>query len=277
MGVLVANCGEIAHMNDGDASKPLVGAAMIDKEANAHPPGMGILVSGSSIVRVSDSESLCSEFAPWWDGTDSKIGDIQVLDAAGKAVIPGLIDSHTHLLWGGDRSSEMRLRQAGMSYREIADSGGGIAKTVRSTRGLSVEDLTEIGISRANQATRTGTTVMEAKSGYGLDTQSELRLLQAIYEVDKHTNVKILPTWLGAHDFPHRRSREEYLEELVCEQIPAVAEQGVAMWADVFCEEGWYSNEETEDIGGPLLSMASPLDYMSMSSPTLGDWPWQLS
>ena len=248
MGVLVANCGEIAHMNDGDASKPLVGAAMIDKEANAHPPGMGILVSGSSIVRVSDSESLCSEFAPWWDGTDSKIGDIQVLDAAGKAVIPGLIDSHTHLLWGGDRSSEMRLRQAGMSYREIADAGGGIAKTVRSTRSLSVDELTQIGISRANRATRTGTTVMEAKSGYGLNTESELRLLQAIYEVDQHPNVKILPTWLGAHDFPHRRSREEYLEELVCEQIPAVAEQGVAMWADVFCEEGWYSNEETEVI-----------------------------
>ena len=237
MRVLVANCGEIAHMNDGNVSKPLVGAAMMDKEANVHTPGMGILLSGSSIDRVSDSESLCSEFAPWWDGSDAKIGDILVLDAAGKAVIPGLIDSHIHLLWGGDRSSEMRLRQAGMSYREIADAGGGIAKTVRSTRSLSVDELTQIGISRANRATRTGTTVMEAKSGYGLDTKSELRLLQAISEVEQHTNAKILPTWLGAHDFPHRRSREEYLDELVCEQIPAVAEQGVAMWADVFCEE----------------------------------------
>ena len=76
MGVLVANCGEIAHMNDGDASKPLVGAAMMDKEANVHPPGMGILVSGSSIDRVSDSESLCSEFAPWWDGSDAMVGSL---------------------------------------------------------------------------------------------------------------------------------------------------------------------------------------------------------
>ena len=246
--MLLANCGEIAHMNSGDASKPLVGAAMMDKEANVHPSGMGILMSESSIVRITDSETLCSEFAPWWDGSVSTMGDTRVLDAAGKAVIPGLIDSHTHLLWGGDRSSEMRLRQAGMSYREIAEAGGGIAKTVRSTRGLSVEELMGIGISRVNRATRTGTTVMEAKSGYGLDTESELRLLQAIYDIDQHINAKILPTWLGAHDFPNRRSRDEYLDELVSEQIPAVAAQGVAMWADVFCEEGWYSNEETEVI-----------------------------
>ena len=89
MGELVANCGEIAHMNDGDTSKPLVGASMMDKEANVHPSGMGILMSGSSIDRISDSESLCSEFAPWWDGSDAMIGEIRVLDAAGKAVIPG--------------------------------------------------------------------------------------------------------------------------------------------------------------------------------------------
>ena len=248
MGVLVANCGEIAHMSSGDASKPLVGAAMMDKETNVHPPGMGILMSDSSIVRIADSESLCSEFAPWWDGSDTTMGETRVLDAAGKAVIPGLIDSHTHLLWGGDRSSEMRLRQAGMSYRDIAEAGGGIAKTVRSTRGLSVDELTEIGISRVNQATRTGTTVMEAKSGYGLETESELRLLQAINDVNQYSNATILPTWLGAHDFPNRRSRDEYLGELLSEQIPAVAKQGIAMWTDVFCEEGWYSNEETEDI-----------------------------
>ena len=99
MGVLVANCGEIAHMSSGDASKPLVGAAMMDKETNVHPPGMGILMSDSSIVRIADSESLCSEFAPWWDGSDTTMGETRVLDAAGKAVIPGLIDSHTHLLW----------------------------------------------------------------------------------------------------------------------------------------------------------------------------------
>ena len=248
MGVLVVNCGEIAHMSAGIASKPLVGAAMMDKEANVHPSGMGILVSGSSIHRIADSEALCSEYAPWWDGTDDTKGRIRVLDAAGKAVIPGLVDSHTHLLWGGDRSSEMRLRQAGMTYREIAEAGGGIAKTVRTTRELTIEELTQIGIYRANQATRTGTTVMEAKSGYGLDTVSELNLLQAMNDVDQHSNVKILPTWLGAHDFPHQRSRDEYLEELLSEQIPAVAEQGVAMWADVFCEEGWYTNEETEVI-----------------------------
>jgi len=248
MGVLLANCGEIAHMSEGDISKPIVGAAMMDKEANVHPGGMGILISGSSIIRITDTESLLTEYAPWWDGSDEAMGDMSVLNVDGKAVIPGLVDCHTHLLWGGDRSSEMRLRQAGLSYKEIAEAGGGIAKTVRSTRGLSLEELTQIGISRANRATLTGTTVMEAKSGYGLDTSSELRLLEAIRDVDEHSNAKILPTWLGAHDFPQERSRKKYLEDLVSEQMPAVAKQGIARWADVFCEQGWYSNEETESI-----------------------------
>ena len=248
MGVLLVNCGEIAHMGLGKAFEPLVGEAMMNKADNVHMPGMGILMSESSVVRIDDSESLHSEYAPWWDGSDDTMGEMSVLDAAGKAVIPGLVDSHTHLLWGGDRSSEMRLRQAGMTYRQIAETGGGIAKTVRSTRGLSVQDLMELGISRANRAIMTGTTVMEAKSGYGLDTKSELRLLQAISDVDRFCDAKILPTWLGAHDFPGGSSRQEYLEELLSEQIPAVAEQGVAMWADVFCEEGWYSIDETEDV-----------------------------
>ena len=248
MGVLIVNCGEVAHMGSGDTTQPLVGTGMLDREANILPSGHGIVIQDKKFDIIGDSESLQSEFAPWWDGSDQKSGDLKVIDAKGKAIIPGIIDCHTHLLWGGDRSSEMRLRQAGMTYRQIAEAGGGIAKTVQSTRTMSLDDLCRIGTARANQAVLTGTTVIEAKSGYGLETDAELRLLEAMKVINDSSIVKLLPTWLGAHDFPYGRKRSEYLEELVSSQLPAVAEQGIAKWVDVFCEEGWYTNDETEII-----------------------------
>jgi imidazolonepropionase len=113
---------------------------------------------------------------------------------------------------------------------------------------MSLGDLCRIGIARANQALLTGTTVIEAKSGYGLETEAELRLLEAMKIINDSSIVKLLPTWLGAHDFPQGRQRSEYLEELVSSQLPAVADQGIAKWVDVFCEEGWYTNDETENI-----------------------------
>ena len=235
-------------MASGDASQPLVGAQMVDRGQNTLPGGQGIVIFESTIERIDDSESLQSEFAPWWDGSDSISGDMIVLDAEGRAVTPGFVDCHTHLLWGGDRSSEMRLRQAGMTYRQIAEAGGGIAKTVLSTRNMSLPELCRTGISRLHQAASTGTTVVEAKSGYGLNTESELRLLEAMDIINDSNPVKLLPTWLGAHDFPPGCTRGEYLEELINSQLPAVVEQGIARWADVFCENGWYSNDETETI-----------------------------
>jgi len=235
-------------MGAGNTRNPLIGADMVDMEANIFPAGQGILIQDSRIYCIKDSESLQSEFAPWWDGSKNEAKGIRVVDAGGRAIIPGLVDCHTHLLWGGDRSSEMRLRQAGMTYRQIAEAGGGIAKTVQSTRSMSLNELCHDGITRLNQAVSTGTTVIEAKSGYGLDTDSELRLLEAMAVIDDSSAVKLLPTWLGAHDFPQGRTRDEYLDELISSQLPAIAEQGIAKWVDVFCEEGWYSNDETEDI-----------------------------
>ena len=135
-------------MGSGDVSQPLVGAQMMERGQNTLPAGNGIVILGSAIDRIDDSESLQSEFAPWWDGSNSSSGDMIVFDAAGRAVTPGFVDCHTHLLWGGDRSSEMRLRQAGMTYRQIAEAGGGIAKTVLNTRSMSMPELCRIGISR---------------------------------------------------------------------------------------------------------------------------------
>ena len=114
VGVLILNCGEVAHIGAGNISEPLFGHDMIDIDANTLPPGYGILTQDSRIYCIKDSESLQSEFAPWWDGSNNELDGIRVVDAAGRAIIPGLVDSHTHLLWGGDRSSELRLRPAGM-------------------------------------------------------------------------------------------------------------------------------------------------------------------
>ena len=262
MGLLIVNTGEVAHLTSGDTTSPLAGADMLDRESNTLPSGQAILIRDSVIERISDSESLISEFAPWWEPGQGTFGvsksptnvslglstSLSVLDAKGNAVIPGFVDCHTHLLWGGDRSNEVALREQGYSYREIAEMGGGIGKTVRSTRDLTLDDMCRTGLKRLNQMISTGTTVIEAKSGYGLELEAELRMLEAMKRLDESSDVKIFPTWLGAHDFPPERSRSEYMDDLISIQLPSVSEQGIARWADVFCEVGWFTNEETEDI-----------------------------
>jgi len=262
MGLLIVNTGEVAHLTSGDTSAPLTGADMIDRESNTLPTGQAILIRDSVIERICDSESLISEFAPWWQPDQGSVGisdtpsdaptslstSPSVLDGKGNAVIPGFVDCHTHLLWGGDRSNEVVLREQGYSYREIAEMGGGIGKTVRSTRNMPLDDMCGIGLKRLNKMISTGTTVIETKSGYGLELEAELRMLEAMKRMDESSNAKIFPTWLGAHDFPSECSRSEYMDNLLSTQLPAVAEQGIARWADVFCEVGWFTNEETEVI-----------------------------
>ena len=247
MGLLILNAGEIAHLDSSVPNTAISGSNMIDRESNVSPSGLGILIENGKFRIISDSQSLQDEFAPDWDGNETSY-DHTIIDAKSRAIIPGLIDSHTHLIWSGDRSSEMRLRQSGMTYRQISERGGGIRHTVSSTRALSIEDMVSIGLSRANEAARYGTCAMEAKSGYGLDLETELRLLESASLVSNNSDVSIFPTWLGAHDFPHELDRSDYVDDLLTNQLPEVAKQGIANWCDVFCEEGWYTNEETELI-----------------------------
>ena len=190
MGLLIVNTGEVAHLTSGDTNAPLTGADMIDRESNTLPTGQAILIRDSVIERICDSESLISEFAPWWQSDQGSVGvsdtpsdastslstSLSVLDGKGNAVIPGFVDCHTHLLWGGDRSNEVVLREQGYSYREIAEMGGGIGKTVRSTRNMPLDEMCRIGLKRLNKMISTGTTVIETKSGYGLELEAELRL-----------------------------------------------------------------------------------------------------
>lgn len=235
-------------MSHGDITKPLIGEEMGDKELNVYSEGLGILIEDGLIVKIIDSEGLISEYAPSWDRFSEKLGNMNIIDAKGGAIVPGFVDSHTHLIWDGDRSNEIALRQKGLTYTDISKLGGGISKTVESTRSCSIDELVELGACRAYDALKLGTTTMEAKSGYGLDTLSELKLLEATERVNKISPCEIQATWLGAHDIPSRMSKEEYIEELIGKQLPMVVNQGIANWADVFCEPGWFTIDDTFEI-----------------------------
>ena len=233
---IFVNAGPIAHFSTGDLSKPLVGLEMSSDE-QIHPTGWGFVIESGRFSAISPSDEVLSEF-----GHNSVVHDL-----SGRAIIPGFVDAHTHLLWDGDRSKEMRMRQQGMSYAEIAAAGGGIRYTVKQTRGSG--NLLDIGRSRMQTAIGHGTTSIEVKSGYGLDTESELKLLQLYSDLQKESEqLRMSLTWMGAHDIPHGLKRSEYVEQILSEQLPAVIEQGIATSADVFCEPGWFTLEDTEEI-----------------------------
>ncbi len=172
------------------------------------------------------------------------------VDAGGGTVLPGFVDPHTHVIYAGDRREELRRRLAGATYAEIAASGGGIVSTVRATREATEEALVESARRRLGEMLRCGTTTAEAKSGYGLQTAAELKMLRAIRLLSARQPVDLVATFLGAHEIPveYRGRREAYVELLVNEMIPAVAADRLAEWCDVFCETGVYTPEESRVI-----------------------------
>jgi imidazolonepropionase len=173
------------------------------------------------------------------------------LDARGGTVTPGLVDPHTHLLFAGTRERELELRRAGAGYLEILAGGGGILSTVAATRAASTDDLAAHGRRWLDEMLGHGTTTVEAKSGYGLDTATELRLLDVAHRLGTEGPVDVVPTFLGAHavapEFRNRRrdATAAYVRNVVEEQLPAVAAQGLARFCDVFCEHGVFSADQS--------------------------------
>jgi imidazolonepropionase len=259
---LLIGIGELAHLNDGNKG-PICGEDLTNKE-KLISEGMAVLIENGIISKIEQEEELIEEFLPTInniknqflknDVTNFNLKDLILTHAGGNSIIPGLIDAHTHLLWDGDRSNEVRMRMKGMSYTEISDAGGGIASTVNDTRNSTDENLTKLGELRLHEALKNGTTALEAKSGYGLNTESELRLLSVMNDLAFDTKTPSIDiTWMGAHDVPPGENSKEirkrkYIDEILNDQIPEVVEQGYARNCDVFCEPGWYSIEETENI-----------------------------
>lgn len=178
------------------------------------------------------------------------------IDVSGKVICPGFVDPHTHSIWMGDRASEFEQRIAGATYMDIMASGGGIMATVRATRGASVEALVSAARPRLDRMMAHGATTVEVKTGYGLETEAELRQLEAIVALDRSHPVTLVPTFLGAHAIPaDYRGREDAYVDLVCEEmLPAVAEKSRALrlpklpFCDVFCEDGAFTLVQTRRI-----------------------------
>ena len=166
---------------------------------------------------------------------------------------PGLVDPHTHLLFAGSREGEWLLRQRGAGYLEILESGGGILSTVAATRAASVDDLLAHGRRWLDEMLAHGVTTIEAKSGYGLDLETEIRLVEAAYRLGGEGPIEIVPTYLGAHAVPPEfRGRpdgtEAYVRSVIDEQLPGIAAHGRARFCDVFCESGVFSADQSRRI-----------------------------
>ncbi len=174
----------------------------------------------------------------------------RILDAGGKVVTPGLVDSHTHTAFAEPRAGEFEMRNQGKSYQEIAAAGGGIRSSVRSLRALSEDELVERMLPRLDRFLQYGVTTIEVKSGYGLSTEHELKQLRAVRRCDQMHPLDLVPTLLAAHEIPdeYRDDRSKYLDIVVNETIPTAAAENLAEFCDVFCEEGVYTVAESRRV-----------------------------
>ena len=236
MDLLITDLGEVAT--------PLGSVALRGSEQGRveRLSGVEVVCRDGGIAFVGPAEERVRRFG--------EMADAERLDGDGGTLVPGFVDPHTHLPWAGSREEEFRMRLAGATYQEIAASGGGILSTVAATRQASQDELEHLVLRRMDRMLAWGTTTAEAKSGYGLDHDDELKQLRAIRRASEVHPVDLVPTLLAAHEVPpeHRGARERYVE-LVCQEIvPAAAEAGLARFCDVFCEHGVFTVEESRRV-----------------------------
>ena len=249
-GLLIVGASEIVTLAGGVRRGPRQGdlARLIAEEADPASSPV-VAVWEGRIAAVGERAAVEAELEA--DGLP--LARFARIDAAGGSVTPGLIDPHTHLLFAGSREDELVLRQEGASYLDILAAGGGILSTVAATRAASEADLLTHGRRWLDEMLTHGVTTVEAKSGYGLDLETELRLVEVAYRLGREGPIDVVPTWLGAHAVPAEfRSRPDsvdaYVRHLLDEQLPGIAAHGRARFADVFCEEGVFSADQSRRI-----------------------------
>ena len=176
--------------------------------------------------------------------------DYKIIDGKNKTVLPGFVDSHTHLIFSGSRADEYEMRISGSTYEEIARAGGGISSTVSSVRKTSKQKLLKISEERLINFLMYGTTTIEGKSGYGLDTRNEIKMLEVLNELNRKNKygLDILPTFLGAHSIPYGISKKDYIDLVCYDMIPLIAKRKLAVFIDVFCEKGYFTAKESLKI-----------------------------
>lgn len=218
----------------------------------------GLLVAGKKMAHldlIRDAfillnEGVIEDFGRMDSLTFDNIPDTAIINAKGKHVFPSFCDSHTHLVYAGSRENEFVDRIKGLSYEEIAKRGGGIINSAKKLHDTSEEELFVQSAGRIEEIIRMGTGAVEIKSGYGLNTEDELKMLRVIRRIRKESPLEIKATFLGAHALPaeFRNDREKYIDIVINEMIPAVASEELADYIDVFCDRGFFTIDETERI-----------------------------
>lgn len=231
----VINCSQLVTL--AGPARPRVGAELRE---------LGIIKNGALLVKDGRIEKTGSTD----DIGPLVTGDCETVDAGGRVVMPGFVDAHTHAVFAGNRVAEFEERAQGATYQEIAARGGGIQSTVNATRAATVDELVAAGRRYSDWFLRTGTTTVEAKSGYGLTLEDELKILRAIKRLDHETSLRYVATFLGAHSIPteYKSRRDEYVKLLIDEMLPRVAAEKLAEFCDVFCEDKVFTNDESWKI-----------------------------
>ena len=204
---------------------------------------LGIIRDGGILIRDGKVDIVGPS-----DEIEKKSKDAQIIDLDGRVAMPGFVDAHTHLVFGGNRLDDFERRARGETYEQIANAGGGIWSTVEKTRATTEEDLFKTAKKRVDWFRKCGTTTIEAKSGYGLTLEDELKILRVIRRLNEETPLEVVPTFLGAHAVPRESSPEKYVDLLINEMLPRVAEEKLAEFCDVFCERGYFDIEQSRRV-----------------------------
>ena len=216
------------------SNRPRVGTEMSD---------LAIIRDGGMLIHDGKIDIIGSS-----DEIEKNAGDSDIIDAAGRVVLPGFVDAHTHPVFAGDRLDDFERRAKGETYEQIAAAGGGIWSTVEKTRAARETELFEQAKKYAEWFLKCGTTTVEAKSGYGLTVEDELKILRVIRRLNEETPIEFVPTFLGAHAVPRERQQSDYVDLVIKEMLPRVASEKLAEFCDVFCERGYFDIEQSRKI-----------------------------
>lgn len=237
--VFIRNASQLVTLQ-GTSSSPVVREAMSN---------LGIIENGSIWIEAGVIKEIGKD-AELFEKYNVRLGDAEVIDATGKLVIPGLVDPHTHLVFSGSRENEFNMRLQGATYMEIMNSGGGIYATTKRTQAASYTELFAESFERLNQFLLHGVTTVEAKSGYGMEWETELKQLEVAKQLDEKHAIDVVSTFMGAHAIPreYKEHPDVFVELLIEEMIPKVAELGLAEFNDVFCEHGVFTPVQSRRI-----------------------------
>ena len=197
----------------------------------------GMLITDGKIDIVGSSDRI-----------EKNASSAEIIDAGGRVVLPGFVDAHTHLVFAGNRLDDFERRARGETYEQIAKAGGGIWSTVEKTRAASGDELFAQAQKHTEWFLRCGTTTVEAKSGYGLTVEDELKILRVMSRLNEETPLEIVPTFLGAHAVPREMDADEYIELVIDEMLPRIVTEKLAEFCDVFCERGYFDVNNREEF-----------------------------